>query len=453
MIAPRAALRAGAAVALAFVLAGARSAAQTPSHRVEFADGTILPGSFPPGAELVLETGAGDRATTSLALLERVILSSVERAEASPGLEALDRLIERLGSEDHAIREQATEDLARHPHWVQAVLTRQGETPDPEVEFRVRWVLDEIERSGGSLDPRDLWTIDGAARRGWVDRGRLPFRPTLGDEVLELELGTVRSILRLDRADDPAGSAAGLPPGDPPAAVEPGDGRVAVVLLLEDGTRLVGKKGSAGAFTGLELSTVRDVVRLGGALVARRQVGGEPFEVRPAAPDLDVTAVGRPWCVPVDALVRLGLGPLEDFVSTLTEYVQDCLDGRPARRFWVRIDDQPSNPWNTATGSAMTWIVNSVEDDRCLVGVDGSSDAYRGDTSVDSELPILCIRPEAGGLPSIRLTSPVRGDRLTSPEEADRIVAQEFGEGWRMAEFHDHPGPGRGGWRFWGRWK
>ncbi|MBV8881943.1 MAG: hypothetical protein JO332_18445 [Planctomycetaceae bacterium] len=136
----------------------------------------------------------------------------------------------------------------------------------------------------------------------------------------------------------------------------------------------------------------------------------------------------------------------------------------PTQRFWVFINDQPANPWNTRTGKAMTWKLRDVKEKACLVGTDEASNAYEGDTALDQSLPILVIRRDGLKAPpgvdprdfyagwsggEIRLTRPVPGRELSSREIADALAVQEFGEGWRMAEFHD---TSSGGWAWWAYW-
>jgi hypothetical protein len=110
----------------------------------------------------------------------------------------------------------------------------------------------------------------------------------------------------------------------------------------------------------------------------------------------------------------------------------------------------------------MTWIVKRRIGPYVCVGSDKITNPYRGDTSIQTELPILAIckinlpRPNEKGMKynyyygwsgaKLKLTPPVKGTLLTSREEADRIVQQYF-PGYRMAEFHD----GGGGWSFWGK--
>lgn len=123
---------------------------------------------------------------------------------------------------------------------------------------------------------------------------------------------------------------------------------------------------------------------------------------------------------------------------------------------------------NTRTGVAiqqeicpkpgMTWRWVSRTADVDTVGSDGITNPYTGDTSCETELPILCIRKVGAGQPYyitssfysgwtggyISMTRAHSGFQLWSPEAADSICANELGAGWEMAEFHD----GNGGWNF-----
>lgn len=137
----------------------------------------------------------------------------------------------------------------------------------------------------------------------------------------------------------------------------------------------------------------------------------------------------------------------------------------PTQRFWVRINDQRANPWDSEGKKGMTWKLRDVREKVCLVGSDNATNAYQGDTPVDEALPVLCIRranlavPEgvdannfyggwSGG--TIRLTRPVKGSSLTSLQAAEKFVEKEFGDGWKMAEFHD---TSVGGWAWWAYWE
>ena len=90
----------------------------------------------------------------------------------------------------------------------------------------------------------------------------------------------------------------------------------------------------------------------------------------------------------------------------------------------------------------------------------GSCDAYRGDTACATPLPLLCLnvdgspRPPglhapavAGAMPDdfyagwaggkVASTAPMPGAMLKSRAAADATCKAAFGEGWRLAEFHD----------------
>ncbi|MEJ3744286.1 S8 family peptidase [Actinomycetes bacterium KLBMP 9797] len=104
------------------------------------------------------------------------------------------------------------------------------------------------------------------------------------------------------------------------------------------------------------------------------------------------------------------------------------------------------------THTAMTWAVKEQRADNVvLVGSDGQTNAYQGDTAAGASLPVLCLRETGAAVPAgltlnqyngwafgeIQLTPPVPGSELTSFTAASRICAAHFGGGWRMAEFHD----------------
>lgn len=120
------------------------------------------------------------------------------------------------------------------------------------------------------------------------------------------------------------------------------------------------------------------------------------------------------------------------------------------------------------TRRGMTWTVLDQQGGYVHVGADGWTNAYQGDTSADQYLPLLCVQVDWQPAPSwisfdfyngwvrgtLQATGPVQGYALTSRQRADEICAQNFGWGYRMAEFHDgYYGPSfeySGGWTFWG---
>ena len=120
------------------------------------------------------------------------------------------------------------------------------------------------------------------------------------------------------------------------------------------------------------------------------------------------------------------------------------------------------SPAYATGGKGMTWV-KALHD--ANFGIDRvacvNCNAYQGDTSCKTSLPVLCIRvdnsprppyialpttgvvgnPEfydgwAGG--HLTTTTPVLGTTLTSAATGDKLCATSFGAGWRMAEFHDN---------------
>ncbi len=108
---------------------------------------------------------------------------------------------------------------------------------------------------------------------------------------------------------------------------------------------------------------------------------------------------------------------------------------------------------------AMTWRLIEQRPNLVLVGSDGITNAYAGDTTVDTLLPMLCLRQDGRPVPSgltvdfnngwaageVKLTPPLAGSALSSRATADSLCASHFGAGFRMGEFHD----GQGGWNWW----
>jgi hypothetical protein len=108
---------------------------------------------------------------------------------------------------------------------------------------------------------------------------------------------------------------------------------------------------------------------------------------------------------------------------------------------------------------AMTWRVIQQSSGLVLVGSDSQTNPYSGDTLTSTVLPMLCLRKAGWPVPAgltvdyyhgwtggeVRLTTPLAGTSLTSLATANQICAQQFGTGYRMAEFHD----GGGGWSWW----
>ena len=177
------------------------------------------------------------------------------------------------------------------------------------------------------------------------------------------------------------------------------------------------------------------------------------------------------------------------------------------QRYWIHVNDQPANPWNSvqprpaptlntwvdqilypggdsayvhgelmsmATGVAagrpfckgVTWSIHKQVNGMVMVGSDGKTNPFTGDTSCAERLPVLCIRVD-GYTPPVNFAGnnfndrwsagtvgrsfPVPGTALTTRESANAVCSEAFGGGWRMATFHDGSlGTGQyNGWYLW----
>lgn len=124
-----------------------------------------------------------------------------------------------------------------------------------------------------------------------------------------------------------------------------------------------------------------------------------------------------------------------------------------------------------ADGKGMTWASQGHRSNLgihmvgCQSRISGDCDAYEGDTSCAEARPILCVNvdnsprpnypiPGAGGVMAkefyrgwlgghMATTQPVVGATMTNPKNGDgpgnpdTTCREAFGDGWRMAEFHD----------------
>jgi hypothetical protein len=133
-------------------------------------------------------------------------------------------------------------------------------------------------------------------------------------------------------------------------------------------------------------------------------------------------------------------------------------------------EDRPITQYQQSV-KAMTWttlqLIKSWNNQNyyALVGSDINTNPYEGDTLITESLPILCIKKANLPKPDfvsphftpggamrgtwsngyIALTKPIQGLEITSLKVANEICQQTFGEGYRMAEFHDGAA-----WDFWG---
>lgn len=184
------------------------------------------------------------------------------------------------------------------------------------------------------------------------------------------------------------------------------------------------------------------------------------------------------------------------------------------RRFWVSIHDQPANPWNSvlppnganglgavssgngggrvelpgddpafvgagparmtrnqglAAGkmacSGMTWVIYRQMGGLVQVGTDSMTNPFVGDQSCNATYPLLCIRVDGFAVPpstngqnyatgwsagAVKLTRPVNGNEISTRAAASDLCVGSFGNGWRMAEFHDGSLGSQGsGWSLW----
>jgi hypothetical protein len=136
------------------------------------------------------------------------------------------------------------------------------------------------------------------------------------------------------------------------------------------------------------------------------------------------------------------------------------MDTKKTRRFWTLVLTLSLLPAMAlaASGNGLTWAKSSHDSTLGTdkVGCSGCN-AYVGDTSCTTALPVLCIKFDGSPNPGIAttyyngwtkghiaLTTPVRGDKLFSLTYADYVCELHFGAGYQMAEFHD----GGGGWNW-----
>jgi hypothetical protein len=139
------------------------------------------------------------------------------------------------------------------------------------------------------------------------------------------------------------------------------------------------------------------------------------------------------------------------------------------KRIFLKNGVVNSTPVNSdATHAGMSWkVLEQRSNALVLLGVDSQTNPYKGDTPARSSLPVLCLNVNKSTVPAgikpdfyngwargtVALTPSVPGTQLDSRAAADSLCAYNFGDGWRMAEFHD----GRfganlsqiGGWHFW----
>jgi hypothetical protein len=120
-----------------------------------------------------------------------------------------------------------------------------------------------------------------------------------------------------------------------------------------------------------------------------------------------------------------------------------------------RVSAPPADAAAVTVHKGMTWkwISKNATTGTVDVGCDNCG-AYQGDTSCKTALPILCIKKSGPGFPLpvpvgvnnsdqyhkwtggiVATTAPIVPPATLAA--ADALCAQDFGPGWRVAEFHD----------------
>lgn len=453
----------------------AEDAAPT-SVLVETADGSVLAGTLPAGAELTLVQGA-DETRVAVRQIRRLAVSTLREKETAALEAEVMKLRDRLGADDARVREEASSALAAIRGPIAPFVSMLAKDPDPEVVARAFTALKALKAKGELLDSRDLVVLDRQVLRGWLKFDKLEIQTVFGPvTVTRAEIRT----LRHPDVPEVAARTENESEWPPPMASELPKLPLQVVVCLRSGSRLVGLvRPEALALVDDEgrklcsdqiVSIVRDEAAEGFFKVTRK--GVKTFKATLAAAELAVTGSSRQWKVPVAMIDSLDVGRLRNHrqSGSLVELVQEWLRATeqgaeiPTQRFWVHIDGQPANPWDSEGKKGMTWSLIKVHNQVALVGADKLTDAYKGDTSIEEELPILCVKKRDLAAPEgvdpndfyagwiggeIRLTTPVAGKDLTSLEATNAFIVEQFGEGWEIGEHHS---PNGGGWHWWGYW-
>lgn len=430
---------------------------------VELADGSVLPGTVA-ARELELVEG-GARTKLPLRDVRHLALSTSDEKENA----ALDALVaglrDQLAADDPQVRDAASRTLQALPATAAPFLARLEKDPDPEVVQRAQVAL----RSLPALqDGRDLVILERRVARGWVALERLELVTALG--TLTLARGELRALRSAAAGEALADVLGGELP--PPMASRPPRLPLQVVVTLQGGAKLVGlvpadalalvdDQGRRLCSDGLR-ALVLD--RAASPLFKAQRAGVPEFAAALAAKELTITSGARAWRVPAAAIDALVVGGAAVGGGSLADLARAMQQGGapPTQRFWVHINDQQANCWDSPEGLGMTWSLHKVVGKAALVGSDPQTNAYQGDTPPDVKLPLLCVRRADLAPPDgveadfyhgwtgyeLRLSRPVAGSELTSLEAANALVQAEFGAEWEMAEFHSP----EGGWSWWGSW-
>ena len=450
----------------------------TVTVRVQTADGSVWVGTLAAGKTWVLSVdGAETRIPAADA--RQVMVSTMKQADGRALEKQVRELIGQLGVDDYEAREAATRALGSLSPAAAPYVAAAEKSGSPEVRMRAREALEKLLARGVPTDGRDLMVLEAGKTviRGWLQLEALELETAVGP--VRLTRDRIRMIMRADVA---ANAIEPLPPGNwlPPMAREVARLPLAVVVTIDGGSQLAGHV----AAESLDLLDADGAPIVSNGLVSMKRTGnpadgrftqtlkgGQTVDGRLAATDLLLKSTAGQRSLPVALIESLVVGqpklsvvgnPMHDLIQQFRRAEANGA-ARPTQRFWVHINDQRSNPWDSASSNAMTWTLHKVVGSACLVGSDSKTDAYKGDTSIGEALPILAIRraklSEPPGLETdfyrgwtgaeVRLTKPVCGEDLHSLADANKIIKAEFGDEWEMAEFH----MGNGGWGFWAAWE
>lgn len=118
-------------------------------------------------------------------------------------------------------------------------------------------------------------------------------------------------------------------------------------------------------------------------------------------------------------------------------------------------DSAGSADKSKVNGKGMTWVHRSSNAQTGTVNVGCSGcDAYKGDTECSKPLPVLCIYKPTPAFPLpvglnnssiydkwsggvVATTAPIAGSAFADTAAVSAYCKAQFGNGWRVAEFHD----------------
>lgn len=430
------------------------------SVRIAISDGSELTGKLDDATKLVFQidgqTGPVDLETVQMVAISKFRQKNIEELKL-----VVNQLVEQLGSPKWSERESATLELSKLKGPVGWILDDLRGDQSLETTLRISRIMNQLGASRDQiLDPRDLVIVSGQVKRGWVSSTELKVVTEIGRFTFDLNDVTQITNGSYETSEDvelpsPRKHQQGLDQGEIPLAVH-----------LFGGSKLIGKVRSEKLNAAVSLELGMSIKRENKEDRFLTEEGIE-FELSPQT--LELLSVPRRWQIPSTKIKSIFVKHSYTRDGALGQLVHQLIlaNGDATKvaqmRFWVHINDQPANPWNSNSGRAMTWSLQKVDGEICMVGADEQTEPYKGDTSLKKALPILCIKksnfPMPNGLKTtyyggwtggeIRITRPIQGERLTSLKMTNELIRKELGEGWQIAEFHD----GKGGWKWWAHWR